>query len=529
MQGLFVAAWTIVRVFQLRERRAAFLGQVGIATVVGVLLALPVVVAFLHFLGFGFVSYHSGAVNNQSYPAAYLASLGLKYITSPLGLGGLGETQAGYVTLPAIVLAVVALGHRRDRGLKLLAVGAFLVLVGNMYGFTPVKVVLNHVPGFSGILGLKYCLPIIMLAVALLAAYGVDHLVRGELRRGWIAAAGVVGGGYLVAAVVYCIADNRFHRGGWSVFYLTWALVACAGVCAVMLRSKVAPRSLAALGLVAGALVCLDAAGNYAVPQLSASSRQPIDLGPVRYLQAHLGTSRFYTLGPIQPNYGSYFGIAQLNANDLPVPQKYADYVTERLTPPDKSANPAFISRAYLPYELTAFNYPVWGQRILLDAYGQRQQYFRDAAVEYVVTAPGVVSQASADRLGLSLVYSDSTAQIWRDAAAKPYYESAAGRCRVLEQTYFGVTVDCTAADTLQRRALSSPGWTADINGRSVALHDDDNTLFQSVPVPVGRSTIEFSYLPKYFTPAVVISLALCALMLAEGAFGLRRRSRPGR
>ena len=44
---------------------------------------------------------------------------------------------------------------------------------------------------------------------------------------------------------------------------------------------------------------------------LSAPPPTALSTGAVHWLQVHLGTSRFLTLGPIQPNYGSYFGIAQ--------------------------------------------------------------------------------------------------------------------------------------------------------------------------------------------------------------------------
>ena len=57
-------------------------------------------------------------------------------------------------------------------------------------------------------------------------------------------------------------------------------------------------------------LVAGDALVLFAIPQASAPRSVQTDLRPVAFLQRHLGSSRFFTLGPFAPNYGSYFGTA---------------------------------------------------------------------------------------------------------------------------------------------------------------------------------------------------------------------------
>ena len=74
---------------------------------------------------------------------------------------------------------------------------------------------------------------------------------------------------------------------------------------------------------------------------LSAPPPTALQTGSVRWLQAHLGSYRFVTLGPIQPNYGSYFGIAEANINDLPVPTTWNSYIAGQLDP---NALPAVFS-----------------------------------------------------------------------------------------------------------------------------------------------------------------------------------------
>ena len=68
----------------------------------------------------------------------------------------------------------------------------------------------------------------------------------------------------------------------------------------------------------------------FAVPQLSAPREVQTDLAPVAYLQQHLGLSRFFSMGPLFPNYGSYFGVAALNSDDFPS-APFARYVRAHL------------------------------------------------------------------------------------------------------------------------------------------------------------------------------------------------------
>jgi len=81
------------------------------------------------------------------------------------------------------------------------------------------------------------------------------------------------------------------------------------------------------------ALLIVDAAVLFAVPELSGVHPGQVDRPAIHYLRSHLGLSRFYTLGPIQPNYGAYFQIASINHNYLPVPKSWVNYVQKELFP----------------------------------------------------------------------------------------------------------------------------------------------------------------------------------------------------
>ncbi len=532
LQGLFVATWAIVRLCTAsRPARLRFAGHVVGSAVVGLLLAAPVLAAFVHFLDFGYVSYHDTAVNNLSYARPWFFTLGMKYVGGQLYQTDLGASQAGYVTLATLGFAALAvLGARRAR-LRPERVVVLLVLltgVANMYGFRPVKIVLNLVPGMSGILGYKYGLVLVEFSAILLAALGIDDLRRGASRRRIAAAAAVVVA-YAGGGVGYLHHLNLLHRPRWTAVFVGGALVALVAAAALLVVGRSGPRRRLLAG-VGGALLILDGCVVYAIPQLSTSPPVAVDLAPVRYLQQHLGTSRFYTLGPIQPNYGSYFGIAQLNINDLPVAQRYSTYLTEHLQPKPGTPGAKGTKRAFLPYELSPLNPPVTMQKRLLVAYGQQQHWFRAAAVEYLVTAPGVVDAPAAQRYGLTRVFRDHKAEIWRDAHAVPYYSGSG--CRVERQSYTAVTVDCAAATTLHRVALATPGWRASIDaaggGRNVTV-PVEASYFQQVGVPAGRSTVTFDYRPPSFGVATAVSLLTIGAMFADNSLGWARRRRKHR
>lgn len=522
LEGLFVAAWAVARLVRLSAHRRLFVVWTGVGVLAGVVLAAPVLVAFVDFLGFASVAYHAGAANDYSYPLLQVTSLGLPYAVGPLG-NAVSHTQAGYLTLPAVLVALVGLRGRRVRVVKV-ALGLILaVLVLNMFGFAPVKVVLGVVPGIRNTLVAKYGLVLIEFAVAICAAFGIDDLRRSRVRGRSILLAAATVGCYLAGSWVTLARQDLFIRPRWTAIMLGLTVGACVLVSLVLVWSRLDLRRARLLAAICAAVVVGYAAGIFAVPQLSASPPGPVDLGPVRFLQAHLGTSRFYTLGPIQPNYGSYWGIAQLNANDLPVPAKYARFVMDDLRPASGTPGSDGTARSFKDYQLVPFNPGAKEQRALLLAYGQQQSAFQEAAAKYVVMRRGVSGADTAAKYGLTRVYQDAKVEIWQDPKAAPYW-SPSGGCHVLEESVTDVRLDCPGAATLIRRELSAPGWTVTVNGTRRTVADGPDQLFQSVQVSAGVSNLSFSYAPRFFAASAVLALLMLAVMLGDGLLELRRR-----
>jgi uncharacterized membrane protein YfhO len=70
-------------------------------------------------------------------------------------------------------------------------------------------------------------------------------------------------------------------------------------------------------------------------------------------------------------------------------------------------------------------------------------------------------------------------------------------------------------------RELRMPGWHAQVNGNSVAVRSDGQ-LFQSVRVPAGKSTVEFSFTPPHETVALIAFCVGIALLVIAWASASR-------
>src|SRR5207302_1709636 len=209
----------------------------------------------------------------------------------------------------------------------------------------------------------------------------------------------------------------------------------------------------------------------FGVAELSAPRAVQLDLSPVAYLKRHLGGSRFFTLGPLAPNYGSYFGVGSLNVNDLPIPSRFERYVHARL---DQVVDP------------TVFVGNYGGGRSFFKASPQRELErnlpgYRAAAVKYVLVPAGQELPQAAG--ALRLVFRSPSTWIYELAGAQPYFSASAPGCLVHARGRSSAQVSCATGATLIRRETDLPGWTATVDGRLVAIGASGG-LFQAIRVP---------------------------------------------
>lgn len=293
--------------------------------------------------------------------------------------------------------------------------------------------------------------------------------------------------------------EPRFRQHPYYAAMVAWAvLVVIAAVLASFLRGPRARAMLLAAVLAGDPLVM------FGLAELSAPRAVSLDLGPVAYLKSHLGTSRFFTLGPLQPNYGSYFGLAQLNVNDL-IPTRLEGYIHRSL---DQIVSPQVFVGNYGGGRSIWLPSPT--QELMRNLSG-----YRGAGVKYVLAPASQPLPAGSP--GFSLVFRSPTTVIYALAGARSYF-TAAG-CTTRPGGRASVRTNCPRAGVLVRRETFFPGWSARLDGRPVPIAPAQG-VFQSVPLPPGNHTVTFSFSPPNLGWAGLACLAGIGLL---GASALRR------
>jgi len=113
--------------------------------------------------------------------------------------------------------------------------------------------------------------------------------------------------------------------------------------------------------------------------------------------------------------------------------------------------------------------------------------------------------------------------------AAPARYAEAAG-CRIAARDRDHLVASCAHPSLLVRRELFYPGWQARVDGRTVPVVRSGE-IFQSLPLPAGRSEVVFRYRPPHAPLAAAIAVAslllYAALPITRGP-GSRPRRGPG-
>jgi hypothetical protein len=569
IDGLFVAGWAVLRIAGPGRAdwwRSAI--KVAGGAVGGVALSAPLLFAFSDYLNQANTGAAGGGFAYVSLPAEGLSQLVLPYSLGPIfgfhaahgtdNLTVLWGSVGGFLTATVIAAGLVGLVGRRLRSLRI-GLGAWiLVCLVRSYGFSPVVHALAVVPGIKDTAFYRYAPPTWELAVVVLAALGLDDIARAHTPRLTLVAGATVTAALAAwsAAAAWsvlsgAVASTPTRHGARHVYPVVSLLAAVVLLTLLAGGGWWAGRRSRAPGenggrrlerdnrarrrgrLLMAGVVSLESVVLVGFTYLSAPSPSKLELGSVAWLQAHLGTYRFVTIGPIQPNYGSYFGIAQANIDDLPAPKGWTDYISASLDP-NTPAHDFSGGNAVDPFGLT----PAEALTKYLPAY-------EAVGVRYVVEAadgldlkgqPFPAVGAATWPAGPRLVYRDRLAEIWQLPLTSPAFllrsdsgggDGAGGRCTVRADGWDQATVDCAHPSVLVRRVEYFPGWQATANGAATDVRRDDSSpdrLFQQVRVPAGTTTLRFSYLPPHEDLAGLA--ALVAALLVVGSLVLREYRR---
>lgn len=542
LDGLLVVLWCVVRAPSLGARFVRFAGKLLLGGALAIMICAPLLIAFLDYLPHANVGGHGGTLSNYRLPLQALPQILLPYVHGPifaLNSTGAIDTIAviwggigGYLSAALLTCALIGLVGKRHRPLRI-ALGAWTaVMLLKTFGVEPVQRLVNFLPGFHEIATFRYAPASWEMAMVVLAGLGVDDVARRKVHAATVLSAGGTG---VLAAVAAGLAAwpsltnavGSPHRHVYDLGSTLWAVftvmaVVCGGLVTLGPGERPSRSSWRRRGTwLMGGVVILDAMVLFSMPLLSAPRPQPVDMALASYLKGHLGPYRFVTLGPITPNYGSYFGISEVNIDDLPVPKSYSNYIRKHLDP---NTNPLVFSGTFIQ-QPTGLS-PSQELSEHLDAY-------EAIGVKYVVVpASGTDSSGKvwpgpgARSHGVDLVYSDAVSRLYELPSAAALMSATTTACSVTITSWDSGRARCARPATLVWRELELPGWTAMVDNRRVPVKTFDG-IFQKISLPAGETKVVFSYTPPHVLWGVLSSLvAVVVLVSIPTAFAIAQRRR---
>ncbi|MDE1148563.1 MAG: hypothetical protein PW843_18425 [Azospirillaceae bacterium] len=384
--ALMAGVWILARLPGLPRPEAwRFLGRVTLGVASGLMLAAPVIIAFFDFLDDAFVGQHTGGFTAFSLPPSAFIKVFVPYLhgliyEQPVTAAGFWNDVGGYAGILPVALSLYALAGMTRRLAPLrLALGLWVaVTVAACYGVPGVAKALAVVPGFALTAFYRY-LPCTWefalcvlsgLALADLAAGYRDALdARRSVRAFWIASAALAGL-LLAAFALPQPASVAEIVTPWRARSLAFAVILLVGWfwCRPRMKTDAAPRVLAVLAVV-------EAVVFFVIPTMAYHRKAQLEPAGIRFLRDNLGFQRFYTLGPIEPNYGTYFQIGEVNHDDMPVPARWVDHVAHHL---DDNATASVFAHNRLRPDGPS---PV-------ENFLKNQANYQAVGVKYLVTAP---------------------------------------------------------------------------------------------------------------------------------------------
>ena len=473
------------------------------------------------------------------------------------GLFSLGPLRAaGRVGLPAFHSVLF---------FALLALLGLLLAIG--WG-TPLAHVVYRTPILGKLRAVERALVLVDLAVAGLAAYGVQRLAQGASaaawRRRWSLAAIAAGTAAIPVAVVLLARQAWFQQGMNLPQEATANLLlhrpnAAVPVLFGLLSGALffwwsrRAASCVTLGLAAG-LVMLDLGGYAALFNPTADARfyasRPNVLSVLPQSPGHARKATYLPSKPsdtrqsqelVAMSWGMVYGVEDVNGFNSLQTRRYTDYVfgieegdvsygllrDDRLLRPESPVLSSLNVRYLLVPAGTSPRVGAGYQLIWkspdVDVYENTLAYprafFADvvrgmtdaSAVRAAVTSDGfdgrrlaIVETETPPALPAPLGQDAVTLTAWSPTQLTLASTTATPRFLVLSEMY-------------------APGWTAAVNGVPTPIYRT-NYLFRGVVVPAGQHTVTFEYRPRSVLAGAAVSGVAIIVALAMLVAGRRRR-----
>ncbi|MCL4448976.1 MAG: YfhO family protein [Actinobacteria bacterium] len=508
IDGIFALLWTILRIWQSGGFRKKLVIKTALGAFVGCLLSLPIVIPFLDYLQTGFIKGHSGAVASLFFPSPVSPMVAMPYIYgnnyayhgTMTYWGGIG----GYLGIGVIVLSIAALFGKHNRVLRIVLFVWICVGLGRSFGIPVITQVVNHIPLIVNVKFTRYSAPSWELAGAVLSAFAINDL-QSKKSVVPIVVSSVISSIVLLPFWLF-FAHSKVYALSHIQNYMKWPIISVFLYIATPLLILLIcfgtenKRLRAAL---VSTVVVVEAMGLFTIPILAAPTSKKINTEAVGFLKRNLHLSRFYTLGPFAPNYGTYFGDASINTSDLPIAQSWHNFIHHDLDP--YAITNVFTGNIHLNPKA-----PSPSEELI-----NRLKNYEWIGVKYVVTYPGQNPFAGTDSRS-KLVYKNSIVNIYQLANPAPFFQTLPpSSCKLDSLSQNRTGAYCNKPAILIRRSLFSPGWQARLNGHIVPI-DKYKVIFQSIEVNKGSNQIVFSYAPPHIDLGYLAFFLGCLFLISS-------------
>ena len=464
-----------------------------------------------------------------------------------LGIYGAFYTEsAAYVGVAALALGLMAI-FLRWRRLEVRAFAIVTVLCLAVIYVGPVHALATDLPLIGGTIWVRALMPM-ALAIAALAGFGLDLLVRASMARRVARGLGVV---FSIAAVALAsiwifgqggltpaTLEIRRHSFIWPAVEIATGLLAAGflffvaryrtAVAAPVTSNGTPGRSgsgfgptwlrwsgaLAAIGLLAVQTAFLVSAGaqmmqsnHQAFPSTTSTHALVDAVGSSTVAFGQGGCAR---LG-LEPNINDAYGVHELSVYDPIIPK---DYFTAWLADTGTNAG-APIFNEFCP---GVFSVAV----------------AREFGVQYVLEVggtPGPLGSIFAGHVGDEDLYripGSGQAAVAPLVNGKLPADNVAGAPVAVQHrspSQWHIKTLSASPQVLRLHLTAAPGWTATIDGRPLPLETYAGMMLQA-RIPAGRHTINLHYWPKTLTLGIVLAILSAACLIGLLIVSSRRHRR---
>ncbi len=394
LYALFVVLWALYRIASLPRREAVRLFlDLAVAAAMALILSAPLIVAFYTYLTEASVGGHGeefvGMFQEKETALLYfMPYLYGNFLASPdPRIAGLSISSGGYIAVAPLLLGAASLFVPGHRPAKLVLLAWVVIALGASHGWPVISPLFMSLPLMDLAVPGRYLNASWLFCVIFLAALMIDRLpdlTPAQRKRSVVGALAVLA----VAVVVSAIACAEMLPRAWAsvprsvVLSVAGALlVGLSIVTAVLTRSaRLRAAALTAIFIEAGTLFIL--------PFFAYPRRGEIDREALAFLQANTGYQRVAKTDSVGlgANFGSTFGVALINFDDLPSPQRTIDYVKTHI---DEYADHIFLPE-----------FPGLAGEALLKRRAklkERLPAYARAGVKYMMAAPNFYAESASD------------------------------------------------------------------------------------------------------------------------------------